>query len=174
VIVVACERHVEQSTPGARVATVEVTPPTATVPVGQTVQLTATPQDSTDAPLPDRPVAWTSDNPAVASVDVNGVATGNTPGSATITATSEGKSGVSHITVTEIPSVPVATVTVSPPTATVEVDPDCSADGDAEGRQRWSAHGPDGVERRHGGGDGERKRPRDRKGLGRGDDHGHE
>ncbi len=122
VIVVACERHVEQSTPGARVATVEVTPPTATVPVGQTVQLTATPQDSTDAPLPDRPVAWTSDNPAVASVDVNGVATGNTPGSATITATSEGKSGVSHITVTQIPSVPVATVTVSPPTATVEVD----------------------------------------------------
>ena len=122
VIVFACERHVEQATPGARVATVEVTPPTATVPVGQTVQLTATPQDSTDAPLPDRPVTWTSDNPAIVSVDVNGLATGKTPGSATITATSEGKSGVSYITVTEIPSVPVASVTVSPPTATVEVD----------------------------------------------------
>ncbi len=122
VIVFACERHVEQATPGARVATVEVTPPTATVPVGQTVQLTATPQDSTDAPLPDRPVTWTSDNPAIVSVDVNGLATGKTPGSATITATSEGKSGVSYISVTEIPSVPVASVTVSPPTATVEVD----------------------------------------------------
>ena len=122
VIVFACERHVEQATPGARVATVEVTPPTATVPVGQTVQLTATPQDSTDAPLPDRPVTWTSDNPAIVSVDVNGLATGKTPGSATITATSEGKSGVSYITVTEIASVPVASVTVSPPTATVEVD----------------------------------------------------
>ena len=122
VIVFACERHLEQATPGARVATVEVTPPTATVPVGQTVQLTATPQDSTDAPLPDRPVTWTSDNPAIVSVDVNGLATGKTPGSATITATSEGKSGVSYITVTEIPSVPVASVTVSPPTATVEVD----------------------------------------------------
>jgi len=122
VIVFACERHVEQATPGARVATVEVTPPTATVPVGQTVQLTATPQDSSDAALPDRPVTWTSDNPAVVSVDVNGLATGKTPGSATITATSEGKSGVSYISVTEIPSVPVASVTVSPPTATVEVD----------------------------------------------------
>ena len=122
VIVFACERHLEQATPGARVATVEVTPPTATVPVGQTVQLTATPQDSTDAPLPDRPVTWTSDNPAIVSVDVNGLATGKTPGSATITATSEGKSGVSYISVTEIPSVPVASVTVSPPTATVEVD----------------------------------------------------
>src|SRR5438045_1686760 len=107
VIVFACERHLEQATPGARVATVEVTPPTATVPVGQTVQLTATPQDSTDAPLPDRPVTWTSDNPAIVSVDVNGLATGKTPGSATITATSEGKSGVSYISVTEIPSVPV-------------------------------------------------------------------
>src|SRR5437667_421853 len=113
VIVFACERHVEQATPGARVATVEVTPPTATVPVGQTVQLTATPQDSTDAPLPDRPVTWTSDNPAIVSVDVNGLATGKTPGSATITATSEGKSGVSYITVTEIPSL-VAVIVAEP------------------------------------------------------------
>src|SRR5437762_12675734 len=92
VIVFACERHLEQATPGARVATVEVTPPTATVPVGQTVQLTATPQDSTDAPLPDRPVTGTSDNAAIVSVDANGLATGKTPGSATLTATSAGRS----------------------------------------------------------------------------------
>src|SRR5205823_1927239 len=103
VIVFACKRHLEQTTPGAWVATVEVTPPTATVPVGQTVQLTATAQDSTDAPLPERPVTWTSDNPAIESVELYGLATGKTAGRATITATSERQRGTAEVTVTARP-----------------------------------------------------------------------
>ena len=98
------------------VASVSVTPASATVSAGQSVQLTATPQDANGNPLSGRPVTWSSSNPSVAVADVNGNVTGIAPGSATITATSEGKSGTAAITVT---NVPVASVTVSPASASV-------------------------------------------------------
>src|SRR6058998_2908299 len=98
------------------VATVEVTPPSASVQAGQTVQLTATPKDANGAPLSGRTVTWSSSNTSVAAVSNSGLVSGVTPGSATITATSEGKSGTSSVTVT---NVPVATVDVSPPSASV-------------------------------------------------------
>src|SRR5713226_2973034 len=100
------------------VATVAVTPAAASTTVGQAVQLTATPRDSTGAPLSGRTVTWASSNPGVATVNVSGLVTGAAAGSATITATSEGKSGTSAITVT---SVPVASITVSPASANVLV-----------------------------------------------------
>src|SRR5207237_6485038 len=62
-------------------------------------------------------VTWSRSNPAVATVSNSGLVSGVTPGSATITATSEGKSGTSSITVT---NVPVATVDVTPPSASVQ------------------------------------------------------
>src|SRR5213079_104922 len=99
------------------VASVEVTPATASVQAGQTVQLTATPKDANGAPLSGRTVTWSSSNPAVATVSNGGLVSGVTPRSATITATSEGKSGTSSITVT---NVPVATVDVTPPSASVQ------------------------------------------------------
>src|SRR5438552_12704536 len=49
------------------VAAVALSPTAASVTVGQTVQLTATPQDSTGAPLAGRAVTWTSSNAAVAN-----------------------------------------------------------------------------------------------------------
>src|SRR5207247_320325 len=99
------------------VATVDVTPPSASVQAGQTVQLTATPKDAGGNPLSGRTVTWSSSNTSVATVSSSGLVSGVTPGSATITATSEGKSGTSSITVTNIP---VATVSVSPPTASIQ------------------------------------------------------
>src|SRR5205807_309673 len=99
------------------VATVDLTPATATVQAGQTVQLTATPKDSNGNALSGRTVTWTSSNTSVATVSTSGLVSGVTPGSATITATSEGKSGTASITVTDVP---VASVAVSPPTATVQ------------------------------------------------------
>src|SRR5213079_2599712 len=99
------------------VASVEVTPATASVQAGQTVQLTATPKDANGAPLSGRTVTWSSSNTAVATLSNGGLVSGVTPGSATITATSEGKSGTSSITVT---NVPVATVDVTPPSASVQ------------------------------------------------------
>src|SRR5256884_7913506 len=95
----------------------DVTPATATVQAGQTVPLTATPRDANGAALSGRAVTWSSNSTSVATVSSSGLVSGVTPGSATITATSEGKSGTSAITVT---NVPVATVSVSPPTASIQ------------------------------------------------------
>src|SRR5206468_10532504 len=64
-----------------------------------------------------RTVTWSSSNTAVATVSNSGLVSGVTPGTATITATSEGKSGTSSVTVT---NVPVATVDVTPPSASVQ------------------------------------------------------
>ena len=98
------------------VASVSVTPATASVPAGGTVQLSATPRDAAGTPLTGRPITWTTSAGAVATVSVGGLVTGVAPGSATITATSEGKSGTAAVTVA---NVPVASVTVSPASASV-------------------------------------------------------
>src|SRR5882672_2272045 len=99
------------------VASVSMSPASATVLAGQAVQLTATPKDANGKSLSGRTVTWSSSNTAVAIADVNGNVTGIAPGSATITATSEGQSGTSAITVT---NVPVASVTVSPASASIQ------------------------------------------------------
>src|SRR5207247_2616980 len=101
------------------VASVAVSPASASVQVGQTVQLAATPRDANGNPLSGRAVSWASSNTAVATVSGSGLATGGTAGSATITATSEGKSGTSAITVTAPAPAPVASVTVTPAPASV-------------------------------------------------------
>ena len=98
------------------VASVSVTPATATIGVGQTAQYAAITRDAFGNPLGGRTVTWSSSNPAVATVNGAGQATGVAVGSATLTATSEGKSGTAAILVT---NVPVASVTVSPATASV-------------------------------------------------------
>ncbi len=98
------------------VASVSVTPATATIGVGQTAQYAAITRDAFGNPLGGRTVTWSSSNPAVATVNGAGQATGVAVGAATLTATSEGKSGTAAILVT---NVPVASVTVSPATASV-------------------------------------------------------
>src|SRR5436190_1302729 len=100
------------------VASVAVSPAAARVPVGTTTQLTATPKDANGTALSGRAVTWATSNAAVATVSASGSVTGVAAGSATITATSEGQSGTSAITVT---NVPVASVTVSPTAAGVTV-----------------------------------------------------
>jgi uncharacterized protein YjdB len=87
----------------APVATVEVTPGTATLTSAQnSVQLIATLKDAAGNVLTGRTVLWSSSNVLRASVGGTGTVTrtpGATPGQVTITATSEGKSGTSTITV---------------------------------------------------------------------------
>ncbi|HEX6315641.1 MAG TPA: Ig-like domain-containing protein, partial [Gemmatimonadaceae bacterium] len=90
------------------VASVEVQPPTLTLVDGQTGQLQARPVDAAGQPLVGRTVLWFTNNAAVATVTSNGLVTAQSPGTATITATSEGKSGTMHLTVT--PPVPNAVV----------------------------------------------------------------
>src|SRR5258705_107576 len=84
----------------APVASVAVSPATASVGVGQTVQLTATPKDASGNALAGRVVTWASSAPAVAVVNGSGLVTGVTAGAATITATSEGPSGSAAVTIT--------------------------------------------------------------------------
>jgi uncharacterized protein YjdB len=100
----------------APVATVAVSPSAASVVSGQTVQLTATLQDSGGNPLSGRVVTWASTDPALAAVNGSGLVSGLAAGSATITATSEGQSAAATVTVS---NVPVASVVISPATATL-------------------------------------------------------
>jgi uncharacterized protein YjdB len=88
----------------APVATVTVAPPTASVAVGGTVPLIATTKDAVGATLTGRAVAWSSSNTSVATVNSSGVVTGVAAGSASISATSEGKSGAAALTVTPGPA----------------------------------------------------------------------
>lgn len=103
-----------QATP---VASVTVSPSSATIPVGGTTTLVATPLDASNNPLSGRTVTWASSDQAVATVSSAGVVSGVAAGLATVTATSEGRSGSAQVTVV----VPVASVTVTPGTATVLV-----------------------------------------------------
>ncbi len=91
----------------APVASVVLSPATVSVAAGSTVQLTATPRDSAGTALSGRTVSWASSNGGVATVSGAGVVTGVTAGAATVTATSEGKSGTATVTVTA----PLTTVT---------------------------------------------------------------
>jgi len=100
------------------VASVVVSPATASRQVGQTVQLTATPQDASGTALTGRVVTWASSNTAVATVNGSGLVTGMAAGPATITATSEGKSGTAAITVTAAATNPGAVTDLAVPGVT--------------------------------------------------------
>jgi Big-like domain-containing protein len=84
--------------PGA-VASVPVSPGSASIVAGDTVQLIATPKDSAGSVLAGRTVTWVSSAPTVASVSTTGLVTGIAEGTATITATSEDRGGTASIAV---------------------------------------------------------------------------
>jgi uncharacterized protein YjdB len=83
------------------VASVTVAPATASVVVGATLQLTATPRDAGGSALSGRTITWTTSTTSVATVSSSGLVTAQGAGSVTISATSEGRSGSAAITVTE-------------------------------------------------------------------------
>lgn len=69
------------------VATLEVTPTTATIPVGGTAQYTVVARDGTGLVVATPPVVWASSAPAVGSITAAGLATGESLGQTPITAT---------------------------------------------------------------------------------------
>lgn len=103
----------------APVAKVTVSPASSSVGVGGTIGLTATTTDANGNPLAGRAVAWTSSAPTVARVDANGVVTGVTAGTATITAASEGVAGTAAVRVAAAAPATVASVEVAPSTLTL-------------------------------------------------------
>ena len=100
------------------VASLAIVPASANVTIGGTVSLTAVTYDAAGHALAGRPVVWASSSSQVATVDASGKVTGVSAGSATITGTSEGKTGASSVTVT---LVPVAAVSVSPGSASLTI-----------------------------------------------------
>jgi hypothetical protein len=82
------------------VATVTVTAVSTTLQAGQTTQATAITRDASNTVVTGRALAWSTSNLAVATVSGTGVVTGLSAGTATITATSEGKAGTVDIAVT--------------------------------------------------------------------------
>ena len=94
-------------------ATVSLSPSSTQVLDGDSVAFAPTLKDAGGNVLSGRSIVWTSSNPATATVSSNGVATGVAIGIATITATSEGKSGTATLTVSPTGPLPVASVSVT-------------------------------------------------------------
>lgn len=86
------------------VAVVEVTAGVQTLEAGESTQLQAVTRDSIGGVLAGRQIAWSSSNGAAASVSPTGLVTAMGAGTATITATSEGRSGSTTLLVTARPS----------------------------------------------------------------------
>ncbi len=108
------------------VASIAVSPGAASVPVGASVQLAAKLADAEGAELLGRTVAWSSNTTVVAVVSEAGRVTGVAPGTATVTATAEGRTASTVITVTRttgalsltvdgVPAGTPSTVTVTGP-----------------------------------------------------------
>jgi hypothetical protein len=81
-------------------ASVAVSLAAPTIFVASTTQATAKVLDASGNTLIGRTVAWTSGNTAVATVDASGLITGVAPGTGSITATVEGKTGSASVTIT--------------------------------------------------------------------------
>ena len=83
----------------APVGAVSVHPNSASVDIGQTLQLTVTATDAAGNNISGRAVAWATNAPAVATVSSTGLLTALGKGTAIIEATSEGQTGALALTV---------------------------------------------------------------------------
>jgi alpha-tubulin suppressor-like RCC1 family protein len=99
------------------IASISLSLPATALAVGQTVQAQATVRDANGGTLEGRSIGWVSENSSVATVTSTGLITAASAGTARITATAEGKSASTELTV----SVPVSAVTVSPSNPRVSI-----------------------------------------------------
>jgi serine/threonine protein kinase len=88
------------------VASIAVSPPSGSVPVGGTIRLTAVARNQRDGPLPNRSITWSTADPAIATVSEDGLVTGVSSGTVTLEALSEGVRGHATISVTARTEVP--------------------------------------------------------------------
>ncbi|MBY0491456.1 MAG: Ig-like domain-containing protein [Gemmatimonadaceae bacterium] len=97
------------------VASMTITPTSLRMPVGTNASFTATLRDAGGIVLTDRPIAWTVDNPVIATISTSGVVTALVSGSTAVRASVEGRSVTANLTVL----IPEVTVQVSPATASL-------------------------------------------------------
>jgi uncharacterized protein YjdB len=106
----------------APVASVTLSATSTSMLVGQSQPVTVVLKDAQGNTLAGRTISWNSSNLGVVTVAPNGTVTAVGGGTATVTATSEGKSGSLAFTVTaSTPVAPVASVTLSAPGTSLAV-----------------------------------------------------
>ncbi len=106
----------------APIAVLSLDHPTASLVAGQTLQLTPTAKDGAGATLAGRPVAWASSAPTVATVTSSGLVTALASGTASITASTEGKTATAAITVADGAIVGASGATVSAASGNVKIE----------------------------------------------------
>ncbi|MCU0647460.1 MAG: Ig-like domain-containing protein [Gemmatimonadaceae bacterium] len=104
----ACSDDEPTQPPAPALTSVTVTPPTASIAVGATSQLTGAALDQNGAPFAAATITWASGTPANATVSATGLVTGVAPGTAVITATA---------TAGTVTRTATATITVNAPNA---------------------------------------------------------
>lgn len=102
----------------APVATVAVSPAAASLPVGASIQLTASAVDASGNALTGRTITWATSDSTKIRISSSGLATAVSIGTAQIVAAVEGKSGSAALTVAPVP---VGSITITPTTGSVIV-----------------------------------------------------
>jgi hypothetical protein len=98
-VAIGCSNDSSGAPAPTPVARVTVTLAMTSLATGSTTQATAVTADSLGTALTGRTVTWSSSAPTVATISSSGLVTAVAPGTASITATSEGKSGFATVTV---------------------------------------------------------------------------
>lgn len=98
-----------------RATRVEIAPVVTPLTVGSQTRLNATARAENGNPIGSASLAWTSDNPNIATVDPAGVVLGLAPGTATLRATSEGANGTVIVNVVKSDA---ASLSIEPRTTT--------------------------------------------------------
>ncbi|MGH7526061.1 MAG: Ig-like domain-containing protein [Gemmatimonadales bacterium] len=117
VLAISCDEGQPDISGPDPVASLALSPVAATIEVGQTLQLTLVLRDARRDILTDRSVTWTTSEPEIAVVSSSGLVTGSRQGSAGITATAEGLSATTRVTV----QTSVAGVEITPASPTISV-----------------------------------------------------
>lgn len=130
------------------VASVALSSENITIPVGRTASLTASARDASGNIIPGRAITWSSSADAIAQVNANGVVSAIAVGTATITASSDGKSASARLVVTPVIAAAVvvsrdtATLTLGATTSLSAVVKDDQGNTLADRPIRWTSASP--------------------------------
>jgi hypothetical protein len=116
VLLLGCKK--ETMLQPAVVTKVTIEPGTADLIVGGTLNLSAILYDQDNKILTNRAIMWSSSDGLKVSVSKDGKILALAPGQVTITATSEGKSGICEVKVTNIP---IAFITLTPDSSEIQI-----------------------------------------------------
>ena len=143
VVAVACSETTQPPPPPPLpVAQVNVSPPTASMTAGTTLQLQATARDAAGTEIPGVAITWSSDDPSVATVAGTGLVNAVIAGQTSITAQTGSISGTGEVTVVAPGN---ATISLTPGTTyqTMQGWEATAQIGQSEYNSLWSWSGAD-------------------------------